>query len=265
MILRSKRSGLTLVELIIVLVILAALAGVVVPLFPSMQERTHTASGASNLSEVGKLVQTYDQLYQTQPTDFDALLSSSGAIPDYLPQNASGQPLGGQITAGPLSPAQRTALVNAGIVRLQTLHGTRAALDTAGGSTTFNPYDGGIVTLTTGTPSVAFLAEAMVEGNAGVVSDPGGINGDSYVLFGFGKRCSMVGKVTMDAPVHFGESPAENAANVYSRVGLVYRVTRGGTVTTNLSRAEFVGAVDLHGDGIIGIGSHLEEYYQLTK
>jgi type II secretory pathway pseudopilin PulG len=55
--------GFTLLELVVVMFILMALAAIIVPLFPSMVERAHRASQATNESEITKAVQLYQGLY----------------------------------------------------------------------------------------------------------------------------------------------------------------------------------------------------------
>lgn len=259
----ARRAGLTLIELIVVLVILVALAGILVVALPSMLGRAHTATSATNTAEVTKFVQVYEQLYFGYPIDMDNLVNGATA-PDYLPADGGGA-LGGNLTSHTLTAAQRDALASAGITRLQNLYDTRANLEAAGGTPTFNPYDGTAVDLTTGTPSVSRISEAVIEGNDGIVSDAGGVNGDVYVLFGFGKRCSMVGKVATEPPVHFTDSPTENASNSYARIAMVFRVTRGGATPVDLERAVFLGAVTIHPDGIRGGGPEIEEYYNITR
>src|SRR5437667_192551 len=94
----AGRRGLTLIELIVVLVILVALAGILIPMLPNMLTRAHTATGASNNSEINKFVQTYEQLFQSYPTDLDNL-AGTGAPVDYLPGVAAGQITAGNLTA----------------------------------------------------------------------------------------------------------------------------------------------------------------------
>ncbi|MBL8795432.1 MAG: prepilin-type N-terminal cleavage/methylation domain-containing protein [Planctomycetia bacterium] len=269
---QPRRPGLTLIELIVVLVVLVALAGILVVSLPSMLGRAHTASGATNIGEVTKFVQVYEQLYQSHPTDLDALTdTTSTAIPDYLPSHG-GTVLGGPtvVTSHPLTDEQAEALEHAGITRLAPMHPSRGDF-TAANTPTFNPYSGPSVNVAEDV-RVLRLSEAFVEGASGLVSEADQVNtfGDVYILLGFGKRCSMVGKVTTEPPTHFGDSAEENAANVYSRVGLVYRVSRGaGTsgspVSADMKRAVFIGAVGLHGDGPVGGGAHIEEYYNITR
>ncbi|MEZ6106265.1 MAG: prepilin-type N-terminal cleavage/methylation domain-containing protein [Pirellulaceae bacterium] len=45
----AARRGLTLIELVVVLLILVGLAGVVIPAVTNMVGRTHTSSGAANI------------------------------------------------------------------------------------------------------------------------------------------------------------------------------------------------------------------------
>jgi prepilin-type N-terminal cleavage/methylation domain-containing protein len=257
----NRRKGLTLIELVVVVVILVALAGILIPMLPNMLTRAHTATGATNTGEVAKFLQTHQQLFQSYPADFDALVDATGNLADYLP----GGNVGGQITPLQLTAAQRNALANAGITRLAAMYATRAALEAAGGTPTFNPYTGGTIDLTTGTPSVARVSEAAVETIAGVVRDEPANTGDVYVIVGLGQRCTMIGKTVQEAPVHFGENTAGNAANVYGRYCAIFRVTRGGATPTDLETAILVGVVALHDDGIATGNMHLEEYYKATK
>src|SRR5207245_6349560 len=78
------RRGLTLMELVIVLVILVALAGIVIPLLPNMLTRAHTASAATNMQEVIKLIATYAQLTFAYPDGWDSLTDGANIV-SYVP------------------------------------------------------------------------------------------------------------------------------------------------------------------------------------
>jgi prepilin-type N-terminal cleavage/methylation domain-containing protein len=258
---RWFRSGLTLIELIVVLVILVALAGILVPMLPSMLTRSHTARGVTNMGEVTKFVQTYEQLYQSYLSDFDALVdgASAVALPEYV------MVTGGQMVVDTLTAGERAALAAAGIVRLKTMHPTRAAL-APDGSPTFHPYNGGVIDLTAGTPTVAFVSEQAVKQDTRLVSDPNGLRGDRYVVFGLGKRCTMIGKTIADPPVHFSDTTTERPEQVYARYGLVFQVAKGngvGNPATPLGRAVFVGTVEFHREGLGTKDAHMEEYYKI--
>src|SRR5580765_853115 len=77
---RPLRFGLTLLELIVVLVILVAVAGIVIPLLPDAVLRSHTAVGSTNTSEITRFVQLYQRTYQSMPNDLDNLATSAGVI-----------------------------------------------------------------------------------------------------------------------------------------------------------------------------------------
>ncbi len=77
---QGRRCGLTLMELVVVLLILAALAGILVPMLPNMLSRAHTATGATNTGELAKAVQLYQASYMKYPDNFDSLLNTSGHI-----------------------------------------------------------------------------------------------------------------------------------------------------------------------------------------
>src|SRR5262249_46499298 len=124
-----RRNGLTLMELIVVLVILIALAGVLIPLLPSMVKRAHTASGATNTSEITKYVQTYQQLYLAYPDEWDALTDGSTII-SYLPGTTD-------LMADSPTSEDLAALQAAGV---NNVHYLSAAPAADPWTPTFNPY-----------------------------------------------------------------------------------------------------------------------------
>ena len=71
------RGGLTLLELVVVMAILIALAGILVPVFPDLLARASTSTGATNLTEVAKAVQMYQGLYRSYPDLLDSLVDGT--------------------------------------------------------------------------------------------------------------------------------------------------------------------------------------------
>jgi Tfp pilus assembly protein PilE len=243
----SRRTGLTLIELIVVLVILVGLAGLIVPLLPNMITRTHTASGATNIQEINKWVQTYEALQTSYPDGWDGLTDGSDIV-DYLPGSVS-------LTAGKLSAAEASALASAGITTAYKMVKSNPT------KPTFDPYDGVKVLALSNTDSVAFVtdADAKLKLNGGVAA-----TNAKFVVFGFGKRSTIVGKNVSEAPVHFADAANEGPGDLYGRFGVVFKVTQNDGVTP-LNRAVFVGAVAFHEDGIVTAGDHIEEYYNTVK
>lgn len=133
-----KRSGLTLVELVVVMFILMALAAITIPLFPTMIERAHRSSQVTSMQELNKAVQMYQAINGFYPNGYD-LLTDGTTIVNYFPAVPAGQgpvmmfgdaagtmgsnvynlgytsPAGGLVTTGPLSANAQAALNGAGI------------------------------------------------------------------------------------------------------------------------------------------------------
>ena len=133
-----RRRGLTLMELVVVMAILVALASILVPIFPSMLERAHRSTQATNASELTKAIQLY--LSTNGSLNGCDLLTDGTTVIDYLPavsttstmlsgDNAGGvanylgytQACGGYVSAGKLSTNAFNALNGAGITNAYPL------------------------------------------------------------------------------------------------------------------------------------------------
>jgi len=172
-----KRSGFTLLELVIVMFILMALAAIMVPLFPSMVERSHRASQATNESEITKAVQMYQGLNGNLPDGWDLLTDGTTGMINYFPAVPTPSPMifnenpgqltggnvvnttwtypaGGYVQAGALTTNALNALNGAGITTeyallngavLQgnaSIPGKNAYVGNLSWQPTFNPYPG---------------------------------------------------------------------------------------------------------------------------
>lgn len=58
-----RKGGFTLVELTVVLLVLVALAGILIPKVTGFVERSHGASVSSNIGEINKFVQLHEVKY----------------------------------------------------------------------------------------------------------------------------------------------------------------------------------------------------------
>jgi type II secretory pathway pseudopilin PulG len=270
-----RRVGLTLLELILVLVILVAVAGIVVPLLPNVISRAHVAVGSTNAVEVDRLVQQYQQVYsQALPNYLDNLVGTSAIInylPGYQPQGGLSVP---QLVPYTLTQNDVNALTSVGITYVAVLYDTQTNLVANNGTPTFNPYQYTGSTASTQPVAVglkvAQLTESAAESPPSIIRDDpnGSTYGDIYLVFGFGKQTTAIGRVTTDAPVHFSEFAADNASSVYCRYGLVFRTARGtGTasspVSTPLAQAVFMGAVSFEPTGVMGGDGQLGNYYDV--
>jgi prepilin-type N-terminal cleavage/methylation domain-containing protein len=247
----ASRRGLTLLELVVVLLILTALAGLLVPVLANMTTRTHGAAGAANVAEIAKAVQTHEALYNEYPAFFDSLIDDAGeVVVDETNTYLADIDLG----ADPLGARIADALLRVGI------DGSYQHL-AASTNKTFEPYAdppvfvaitdapaGQVVTLTPDAITQLGLAPLSLDPTEGV---------QAYVAFGLGALSNMVGRSMIEAPVHFpesGESPVEE----YSRFILVYAVPANGP-------ARLASVAAGHEEGLSGMNSHLAEYYSTQQ
>jgi prepilin-type N-terminal cleavage/methylation domain-containing protein len=241
---RFLQQGLTLIELLVVLVVLIALGGILIPQLPNMLSRTHAASGATNIAEVNKRIQEFEQVYFKQPAGLDNLaLADASALHTYV------STAGGQLAPLALTAGTAAALEAVGIDSV-------SALDAVPPNATFDNYNAPL-TVAAGV-GVASVTPAAVQ----ALLRPTATLTDVYVAFGVGQASEMIGRVTSDAGYHFGEGPGENPAEVYSRFIAVYKVADTGV---NLERAEFVGVLSIHDDTLANGSDHVSEFFETNE
>jgi prepilin-type N-terminal cleavage/methylation domain-containing protein len=276
---RLSRRGLTLIELIVVLMILIALAGLLVPTLPSMLSRTHDATCATNCAETAKAIVIYQNLYGQYPNNWDALGDGTQII-DYFangsafPGNQGGMGMGmspgnGEPTALTLTSAEASALTAVGIGSVQRMvpsaNGAPAGFDP-----TFNYY--AAVTPTAGALSVsqgtvlAGLDPTNAANTAAVtrcVKRNLPLTG-RYVALGVGPRNGMIGKTAQSAPVMFADMPMLNPAYGYQRYVALFKVS-DTAAGTNFTQAQLVGVGPVMDTGLGDIDDRLQNWYQLTN
>jgi type II secretory pathway pseudopilin PulG len=270
---------LTLIELVVVMTILIALGGLLVPMFASMLTRGHTSTCSTNIGEVSKAVEQYQLLYGTYPNNLDSFIDTSGALITYFANGAAcpaqyltpgiGQ-AGGQVTLGTPTAAETTALLNAGITTVMPM-ATYAALST-GFDPTFNYYadylNPGATTLT---PTSVATASSLAyidptSGNTAAIqicNKLGWALTGRYVVLGVGTRNTMVGKTMVSAPVHYGDQPVLNPEYGYQHIVAVFKVS--DSATSAFTTAQMVGAGPLHDIGLGTINDELQNWYQLEN
>lgn len=107
--LTRKNGGFTLIELIVVLLILAAVAGIVVPAVAMVGRTTDMAASASNQAELAKNVQQFFVLQKRYPQGLDSLLADTDAngVPDQVYR-----PLGADTSTTPPTTISDPTAVN---------------------------------------------------------------------------------------------------------------------------------------------------------
>jgi Tfp pilus assembly protein PilE len=287
----AARHGLTLMELLVVLVILIGLAGILVPMLPSVLTRTHTATAATNMGEIARTIGTYQSLYGTPyPDGWDTLLDSTGAVAIFVqysqsPNAPAGDSatgslmaVGGLVTVYPLLAGDAAALSNGGINTLYTFATGPVGSATGPADPTFYPYgpvpgalpasvSGGTIANPIAVPTGTKVAALSPVAIAQLGLNPNA----NYVIFGLGSYNSMVGRNMVNAPVHFSDDGAQAPTYYYARFGVIFKIGnyagpgQTGTYTPS-SQATLAGVVDISCDsGLAGINAHIQEYYQAVQ
>lgn len=273
---RSRR-GLTLIELVVVLVILVALAGLLLPLFPSMLDRAHTSTTASNITEVAKSIQLFESMNLRSPDGFDSLINESGATlredrftvvqlePAFVdPANPTPEELAAQTRGGRISNAlQRVGMTTSFQMRDPVNVPSWATTRTMRFINTFDPYsgaaydllnDGSVVALGAGPNEVTRLGLPIPTS-----IDPLSVSGiQDYVVFGVGGRTTMIAETMAEAPVHFPGTGDLDPSQTYSRFAVVYAIPTSGP-------ARLAGVAAIHGDHFDSLGGLMADYFELSQ
>ncbi|HEX4131050.1 MAG TPA: prepilin-type N-terminal cleavage/methylation domain-containing protein [Pirellulales bacterium] len=272
---KQRRCGLTLMELVVVMVILVALAGILLPLFPSMLTRAHTSSAATNMTELSKAIQTYYYQDLQLPNYLDNLAPlvnqpspANSAVNVLAVAGGTSSTAGNDIWKSALSTNDAQMLVAAGMTTLlQTIVPPAASL--SAWSPTYNPYStiaigNGFLPQTstaaltiTSSPTVVYVSPIAMAREFGLPYTA--TQTPVYVMFGVGDYSSMSGKVLQEAPIHFDDAATGQPNVSYCRFGVVFRTTADGQYDDQ-SAAQFVGVVDLGDDTLTTAQDHIQDY-----
>lgn len=77
----SKRSGFTLIEIILVVVIIGILAGIAIPRMGGKTEKAKITQAKSNIAALGMAIQEYEIMNGNYPSSLEALLDESKGGP----------------------------------------------------------------------------------------------------------------------------------------------------------------------------------------
>lgn len=281
-------------ELVVVMVILIALAGLALPLLPSLLTKTHDSVTTTNISEVGKTIEGYFNANLAYPDQFDSLVDASGNMYAGLIFNSSNPvsqntftPVGSVATTGPSGQGLYTGALSAGQAQSLYLGGFRNLMVMNTSTTSPPPFSatfpnpsgsgpyvglpgqtGAMTPIPTpssgsGGPTVLFADNNYVFQKLNLPPTLDGNNNPcNYVVFGLGPYCTLIGARVMgltDAPLAFGEHNYEQPQVAYARYLCVFRVYQDGT------RCEFVGAAHDDATGLGTFNMHAQEYYQTTN
>ena len=268
------RVGLTLMELVVVLAIIVAVTGIVVAIIPNMIHRANIASCTATITELDKIVQSYQGLYSEIPNKMDNLVVGT-SMASYVMDGAKGEYGVPSFVSDALTAGEAAALSEAGLTSLATI------VENPGGDTdwrpSFWPYGASQLTPPTLTPvaagvNVAFLTQT----GAKLMGLPHGVNGVPaggestgnyrYVIFGYNKPCTLFRNMATEPPYHFADTKAEDPATYYMAFAGVFMVARDfdGTAKT-MGKARYMGTIAFHDFGLSTSAMHTREWWDRLK
>lgn len=225
---RASARGLTLIELVVVMAILVALAGLIIGNFPNMMKKSSGSTSANTIQDLGRAMSIRYTTKGLYPTAYDNLDKA------VLPAAAQAQV---DVTTA-ITALDASALSAIGVTSVCTLLQYPTAAPDATWSVATNSNIGAIVGATTKVALVnnMTLLDKLVP-NTNVYNTP-----IKVYLLGIGRVCSLVGgdSTILEAPTRAGTTDLENPALFYGRycaAFLVDATTSGGSAR----RARFIG------------------------
>ena len=242
------RRGLTLLELVVVIGILALLSALIIPKIADLIGRSRSSTQAYSTADVSRQLEIFIGLNPGYPDGWDALTGTSGALYSKLNPalTTTSSGLGSVLSTASLSDDQITSLNTAGIGHV-FLHDALSAPSSSGTDRRhLLPASAGSHDGTANVNQVAVINSADGSRGLDLLVNSFGLNpnkaatdttytrirANTYVVFGLGPKSTIVQKQILEAPI------LENdlSSTTYSRALAVFEVPITGT-----SRAKLVG------------------------
>ncbi|MSU36070.1 MAG: prepilin-type N-terminal cleavage/methylation domain-containing protein [Pedosphaera sp.] len=253
----SARSGLTLIELVVVLAVLVALAGLIIGNFPGIIRKASRSSGATSVQDLSRAVQYSYTTTLKYPTGFDSLLETATTLYNKLPPTSTNAGIyaGAQLTPGTISAPEGAALVKIGLTN-SLRHTAAVSTDvtwtsTLPGQTAYSFDNAANLSVTTINSTVAYSV---------FKADTNNFSAKKWLIFGVGAGCSLVGPnaTILEAPVHYGADASQNPKDYYQRYAVCFEVDSSGSTII----ARYIGAAAIEGDGLTATDVNVKEYWK---
>lgn len=262
---RRLPAGFTLIELVLVILILAILAGLIISRFGNVDKNAKFAAAISNITSVNRSMDTFKAVSKGKmPDGYDSLLATGGSAiytgngdPTVNSGVFSGWLTVGTLTSGELGSLRR---ISANVV---PPGGPTNSLITVydHDTTSVDPHtstDNATARILDTTTNVAFVDPSTTAG-AAIYRSIGESPTDTtfrLIALGVGSRCTLVGgnkfDITVAEPPMAGDpSPNDNVA--YRRVVALYRVS-----ATPQYFAEYATAVNSYGKTVASIRTFMQ-------
>jgi len=274
----TRQSGMTLIELTVVLLVLVGLAGIMMPYVGSFVGKTHDATGAQNANRSGEAIVRYGTTHDGYPANFDSLLVGAGGATGALINYSMADIMMGGGSAAANYGWSAYDLTATGVTDNASVCGSigKAGLGTVidmdvGTKAAFNPTfdneDGTLAsvktvtvamngTITSCNGSVVVMDPTFVEEAMGITVDAD----KTYVVFGLGQMNDAVGKTMQEAPVHFAKNADVNASKAYNRFVAIFAADHTAASSDAAGEATYVGTA-MAMSAIVGAQKELANYY----
>lgn len=223
-----------MIELVVVIAILVALSGLIIPMVQGLGFQTNAATNATVVDDVNRAVGIYATRFDLQPGGWDSLLTGSGAIFTKVhpslrsASTALVQPMS-------LTSQQLESLQRAGIYDVRDSDDSSSAAPNLNDETVRQLAAGGKVLQLTMTGS-GISRRTVLDGGFRVNQYQDGDYDNEFVVFGLGQWSTMQGSATMQVPLIQSADPTNN----YARVCCVYMVPSSSSTATVFT-ARYVG------------------------
>lgn len=279
---KATQSGMTLIELSVVLLVMVGLAGVAVPYVAGMADKAHDSTTASTINTLNQAIAKFKSDHNAMPERLETLTDASGNIIDYLLSDVNYSGLSILSTTDSNTDADPAnvilSLKRAGMSDVYTNKSSTAltAAEAFGqGNRTFNAADAKVSLDAATAPTFVYVQSSNMWGPSPISSVKGhlayafGGNPDdydqscySYVAMGVGDNSELIGKGLQTAPTIFVPNADLGPEKRYGRFLAVFKVqsvtngtldNNGGPCPDQIQPAEFLGVVaDMDYGALVG-------------
>ena len=251
---KATQSGMTLIELSVVLLVMVGLAGVAVPYVAGMADKAHDSTTGSTIAQLNQTIASFRSNHNALPDRLETLVDASGLYSKLISQeNYPGNTFGEPIELGENG---LLSLKKAGMTQVLENLASPDQGNATYGSTNHNAVDLEATTLVApvaplawGNTTVAGQLAYALGGNASnypnVVDTAGACY--KYIGMGIGDDNEMVGTSMQSAPILFMPNGDMNPEKKYARYIAIFKVhTRTAfdqTCPDTVQPASFVGTV----------------------
>lgn len=223
-----------MIELVVVLAILIALSGLIIPMVQGLGFQTNGATNATVVDDVNRAIGIYSTRFDSQPGGWDSLLTPSGTIFNKVHPSL-------RLASTPLVQPMTLTAQQLESLQQAKIYDVRDSID--GSSLAPNLNDETIRTLAVGgkllqltTTGTGIARRPQLDGGFRVNQFQDGDYDNEFVVLGLGQWSTMQGSATMQVPLIQSADPTNN----YARVCCVYMIPSGSSSAT-VFPARYVG------------------------